>query len=326
MLVHVLHHARCFDGAASAALFCAFFRRHRDAQARFVLLPKAHAPGDPFDSADFEADEVACVDFRYSRDPRLTWWFDHHRSAFAHPGQREHFEADQSGRKFYDPQAPSCTGLIARVTAEHFGFDPRPHRQLVHWAEIIDSAAFPDPATAVHLQSPALQLMTFAEHNDDPLLLPRFVDDLSTRSFDWIVRADYVQRTIAPVLAQHRLDVELIGRRARVHQGVLELDLLDQPGRAYNKFITYYHHPRVHYAVGATIGPRGNPTLSAGYNPWRPAEQRQHDLAALCERFGGGGHPFVGGVTFEPGQEDRARTAATWIADALRRAPSTDPT
>ncbi|MEM9455455.1 MAG: phosphoesterase [Myxococcota bacterium] len=326
MLVHVLHHARCFDGAASAALFCAFFRRHRDAGARFVLIPKAHRTGDPFDPADFEADEVACVDFRYSRDPRLTWWFDHHRSAFALPGQQEHFEADRSGQKFYDPQAPSCTGLIARVTAERFGFDSRSHQQLVQWAEIIDSAAFPDPATAVHLKSAALRLMTFAEHNDDPTLLPRFIDDLLTRPFDRIVRADYVQRTIEPVLEQQRLDIELIGRRARVRQGVLELDLLDQPGRAYNKFIAYYHHPQVQYVVSASVGPRGNATLTAGYNPWCPADQRAHDLAALCERFGGGGHPFVGGVTFEPGQEDRARSAAAWIADALRRPPSVDPT
>lgn len=318
MLVHVLHHGHCFDGAASAALFCAFFRRTQDASARFVFIPKAHAPGDPFEPADFRADAVACVDFRYSSDPRLGWWFDHHRSAFQLPGQREHFEADKSGRKFYDPEAPSCTGLIARVTAERFGFDPGPHAELVRWAELIDAAAFEDPSVAVGLERPALQLMTFAEHNDDRRLLPRFIEDLLARPFEAIARAEYVRQIIEPVLERHRLDIELIGRRARVHDGVLELDLLDQPGRAYNKFIAYHHHPRVRYVVGASIGPDGDARLTVGYNPWLPPEQREHDVAALCEHFGGGGHPFVGGVSFGPGQQAQARRAQASIAATLR--------
>lgn len=322
MLVHVLHHGHCFDGAASAALFCAFFRQTQDARARFVFIPKAHAAGDPFDPCDFRADTIACVDFRYSRDPRLGWWFDHHRSAFQLPGQRAHFEADRSGRKFHDPQARSCAGLIARITAERFGFDPTPHDELVAWAERIDAADFDDPQMAVELRSPALQLMTFAEHNDDKAQRARFIEDLLTRPFAQIARADYIRRTIDPVLARHRLDIELIGQRCRVQDGVAQFDLLDQPARSYNKFIAYLHHPRVRYVVGASIGPKGDATLTVGYNPWLPPERREHDIAALCERFGGGGHPFVGGVSFATGQERRAQHAMAWIAGALRGPPA----
>ena len=50
----------------------------------------AQAP--TFTDADFDADDSAIVDFRYSTHPRLGWFFDHHVSAFQLPGQREHFE------------------------------------------------------------------------------------------------------------------------------------------------------------------------------------------------------------------------------------------
>lgn len=317
MRVHVLHHGHCFDGIASAALFCAF-QRHMEPAARFELVPKLHAEGDPFEPADFAADVVACVDFRYSTHPRLAWWFDHHRSAFQLPGQREHFEADDSGRKFYDPAARSCTGLVARVAAERFGFDPSPHAELVQWAEIIDAAAFADPATPVLLQEPALRLMTFAEHNDDRRLLARFVDDLLVRPLPEVAAADYVRGALAPVLTRHQHDIELLRARCRLRGGVVEYDLLDQPPRTYNKFIAYFHHPEARYVVGTSIGPDGKPRLTAGYNPWLPAEAREHGLADLCERFGGGGHPFVGGVSFGLAQEHRARAAQAFIAAVLR--------
>lgn len=317
MRVNVLHHGHCFDGIATAALFCALLRRLEPA-ARFELVPKLHAAGDPFEPADFEADVVACVDFRYTTDPRLAWWFDHHRSAFQLPGQREHFEADTSGRKFYDPEAPSCAGLVARVAAERFGLDPGPHEELVRWAEIIDAAAFSEPAMPVLLEAPALRLMTFAEHGGDRRLLPRFVDDLLTRPLAEVAAADYVERTLAPVLARHRHDIELVRARCRVRDGVVEYDLLDQPPRTYNKFIAYYHHPEARYVVGTSIGPDGKPKLTAGYNPWLPARAREHGVAELCERFGGGGHPYVGGVSFDVAQEQQAREAQAFIAAVLR--------
>jgi hypothetical protein len=317
MRVNVLHHGHCFDGIASAALFCAFLRPH-EPKARFVLVPKLHALGDPFEPADFAADVVACVDFRYTADPRLDWWFDHHLSAFQLPGQREHFEADESGRKFYDPAAPSCTGLVARVATERFGFDALPHAELLHWAELVDSAAFPDPTMPVLLQDPALRLMTFAEHNGDPACLSRFVDDLLQRPLAEVAATDYVQRALAPVLARHQADIELLRQRCRMRDGVVEYDLLDQPPRIYNKFIAYFHHPHARYVVGTSMGPDGKPKLTAGYNPWLPAQAREHGLAALCECFGGGGHPFVGGVSFGAAQEQPARAAQAFIVSVLR--------
>lgn len=318
MRVHVLHHAACFDGAASSAIFTALYRGCVRRDATFVYIPKAHRRGDPFEAADFEADDSAIVDFRYSTSDRLGWFFDHHKSAFQLPGQREHFEADRSGRKFHDETAPSCTGYIAEIGREQFGFDPSAHAELLHWAEIIDTASFPNPQMPVELSEPALQLMTFVEQNRDPATAARFITDLLQRPLQELAQADYVQGVVGPALRKHRRDIELMRQRCMVRDGVAEYDLSDQPPSAYNKFIAYYLHPEIKYLVGVSTGPDGRIKLSAGYNPWLPAGERQYDIAALCEQLGGGGHPYVGGVSFAAENAKPARDAQAFIASVLR--------
>jgi nanoRNase/pAp phosphatase (c-di-AMP/oligoRNAs hydrolase) len=53
-----------------------------------------------------------------------------------------------------------------------------------------------------------------------------------------------------------------------------------------------------------------------GSNPWAP-EAPKHNLASICERYGGGGHPRVGAISFEIGAIERARTVASEIRQEL---------
>ena len=46
--------------------------------------------------------------------------------------------------------------------------------------------------------------------------------------------------------------------------------------------------------------------VSVGSNPWA-TEPVKHNLATICERYGGGGHPRVGAISFEIGAADKAR-------------------
>lgn len=321
MRVHVLHHAACFDGAASSAVFTAFYRACVRDDAEFVYIPKAHQQGDPFTDADFDADDTAIVDFRYSTHPRLGWFFDHHVSAFQLEGQREHFDADTSGRRFHDPKAPSCTGYIATIGREKFGWTPTELTELLQWAELIDTASFPTPAMPVELEEPALQLMTFVEQNRDHTLAGRFISDLLATPLAELAAMSYVRSVVDPALETHRKDIELMRSRLQVDGGVATYDLSDQPPRSYNKFIAYSLYPEIRYLVGVSRGPDGSHKLSVGYNPWLPADDREHDIAALCEALGGGGHPYVGGASFPADATATALAAVADTAAALRRAP-----
>jgi hypothetical protein len=60
----------------------------------------------------FDGDENAIVDFKYAATPKLTWWFDHHQSAFLSPEDNEHWRRDTSGQKLYDPAFRSCTLVL----------------------------------------------------------------------------------------------------------------------------------------------------------------------------------------------------------------------
>jgi nanoRNase/pAp phosphatase (c-di-AMP/oligoRNAs hydrolase) len=56
-----------------------------------------------------------------------------------------------------------------------------------------------------------------------------------------------------------------------------------------------------------------------GTNPWTTKE-RKHNLARLCEQYGGGGHAVVAAISFKPEDLESARAAAREIAQKLRSA------
>ena len=140
MRVRVFYHDKCFDGACSAALFSRFYQERVRGDVEFVYSGLLHRAGALFDERQFDGDENAIVDFKYSSSPHITWWFDHHESAFLSPADAAHFEQEQSNHKFYDPAFKSCTSFIAMIAEQHFGFDPRPVAELVYWADIVDGA------------------------------------------------------------------------------------------------------------------------------------------------------------------------------------------
>jgi nanoRNase/pAp phosphatase (c-di-AMP/oligoRNAs hydrolase) len=53
-----------------------------------------------------------------------------------------------------------------------------------------------------------------------------------------------------------------------------------------------------------------------GYNPWCGVT-RLHDIASICRRYGGGGHPVVGAAAFPLSHLEQARDAARVIAAEL---------
>ena len=167
MRVRVFYHDKCFDGACSAALFSRFYRERIRSDVDFIYSGLLHRAGSLFDEKQFDGDENAIVDFKYSSSPKITWWFDHHESAFLSPADATHFEQDQNNRKFYDPAFKSCTSFIAMIAEEHFGFDPKPVSELVHWTDIVDGAMYDDAKSAVEMQAPAMKLTMAIEASTD---------------------------------------------------------------------------------------------------------------------------------------------------------------
>lgn len=318
MRMKVLYHDSCFDGAASAAVFSRFYldKVHPGAELAYEgLFHKAGGQG--IDEAVFTGDENAIVDFRYSQSPKLTWWFDHHVSAFQQPGDEEHFRRDASGRKFHDGARKSCTVFIADVVRDRYGWSvPEAMKELLHWAEIVDGALFESPRQAVELAEPALQLMTVLEANKDPALIPRVIGELQRRPLAEVVAEPWIQGPLKPLMERHRANIEVVRKKAVLEKGVVFFDVADEGLDSLNKFIAYSIYPEARYVIWVGRGEK-RCKISLGSNPWRP-QTRTHNLAKIAERYGGGGHPVVGAASFGAGELGKTRQAAAEIVAELR--------
>ncbi len=317
MKLRVLYHGHCFDGVASAATFTRFYKERIHPEAEVEYAGLLHRPGNLlFEGSMFDGDENAIVDFKYSPSDKLTWWFDHHQSAFLTPEDEAHFHADHSGKKFLDATRKSCTEFIADVAHTKFGFNAEPLRDLVHWAHIIDGALYESAAQCVELKEPPLQLMQVIEGDPDETFIEQVIRDLTERPLNEVATSAEVEARFQPILKQHRETLEAIRRKARFSDGVVHFDLIEEGYEGFNKFIPYYLFPEATYSVALTRAPQRT-KISVGSNPWAP-RPRRHNIASLCERYGGGGHAVVGAISFAPNEVAEARAALREIVAELQ--------
>jgi len=312
----VFFHNNCFDGLASAAVFSDFYLNTINKDCEFIYEGLAHRAGQLFLDVKFDGDENAIVDFKYSNDPRLTWWFDHHQSAFLNSEDEAHFNADRSGRKFHNPTYRSCTKFIAEMCQKHFQFDSNRLKELIHWADIIDGAQFENARTAVEIPESAMKLMMVVEGVRDNSKIYSLIVEFQRRTLDEIMELQWVIDAFRPLYERHLRSIEIIRKKAQYSDNTIFFDISDFDLEGYNKFIPYYLFPEAVYCVGVSLSSYRT-KISVGSNPWSPLP-RTHNLAELCERYGGGGHPVVGAISFSPDEIEKARSIAQTITAELR--------
>jgi hypothetical protein len=322
--VRVFYHDKCFDGACSASLFTRFHRECIAPDATYEYHGLVHRAGALFDESEFTGDENAIVDFKYSSSPKITWWFDHHLSAFLTPQDQQSFKAckqdpDCGRRKFFDPTYTSCTSFLAHIAKTEFGFDTAPVAELIHWADIVDGAQYESPESAVEMAAPAMKLTLIIEATQDPEFIPRLIPLLTAMPLAEVLSQPFIAELLPPLLERHKEALELIRSRAEERDGTIFFDITDHPLEGFNKFIPYYLFPNAVYSIGLSKS-SFRTKVAVGSNPWTKADPtKMVNLASVCERYGGGGHARVGAISFPPDQGDKARAAAAEIVAELRQ-------
>jgi len=254
--------------------------------------------------------------------PQLTWYFDHHVSAFVTPEDRAFYERSASDgeahgdrRMFHDGAYSSATKLIADVGHARFGLDLAPTQELVRWADMIDSAAFPNATMAVERKEPELQLMTVIEQLADDSFLAKMVPRLLEEPLAEVARSRDVAEAYEPLGRARETFVKLVEQRAQPVGDVVVVDVSDQLIDVAGKFVTYALFPKSAYSILLSRS-KSKCKISIGYNPWSPISRR-HNIAAICERHGGGGHPVVGAISLAADRLDEAKALAWSIAQEL---------
>src|ERR1700691_3923525 len=102
----VATHGYCLDGLCSAAMFTRLLRHVESGPLRFTYAACAYGPGvNGVDPKVLSGDVNAILDYRFSSAPQLTWYFDHHVSAFQGEGEKSaydgHAQVAAPGRRFF---------------------------------------------------------------------------------------------------------------------------------------------------------------------------------------------------------------------------------
>jgi len=313
----VATHGHCFDGLASATLFTRLIQETREEPTSFVYRACGYGP-DQAKANDglLDGDENAILDYRYAASSALSWFFDHHPTAFGTPEERGHFDQRQpSGRFFFDPTYSSCTRLVSDISAKTFGVETPALRELVRWADKIDAARFTSAEEAISRDEPVMRLATVVEHHGDDLFLATTIPKLLTKTLLELATSSRIEQAYLPLGQKHTEFIDLIRAKSQLKDGVVLADLTDQTLQSLGKFVTYALFPQSTYSVVVGVV-ESSAKISVGYNPWS-GQPRKADISAICARYGGGGHPFVGGVSLALSDVARARTIALQVAQEL---------
>lgn len=317
--VVVATHGHCFDGMASAVIFTRLMRHLDPELTSFAYRTMGYGPGqNGVDTKVLEGDENAILDYRFSPSDKLSWYFDHHVSAFPGTDDRSTFESRQAARPdrfFHDGAYGSCTKLIADIAKEKFGFEAPELKSLVEWADMIDRAAFPNAQMPVERAHPVLRLMTVVEHGGDDTFVGKMVPRFLMQSLEDIARSKEVERAYAPLAAEHQAYVERVKEKSRLQGPVVYVDLSDATLEVAGKFVTYALYPESIYSVVLSRS-TSKCKISVGYNPWCQ-QPRRHNIARICERYHGGGHPVVGAVSTLAHELEKAQQIAREICEEL---------
>jgi hypothetical protein len=317
MKVRILYHDHCFDGAASAAFFSRFFTDKFDAGAELLYTGMAHKPDQLFEEGLFDGDENAIVDFKYSNSPKVTWWFDHHQSAFLTPEDAEDYQKHKDTKRFYfDPNSRACTAFIARVARDVYGYEAADLSDLVHWADIIDGALYASAEEAVAMRAPAMKLTLAIEASKGSETVQKIIRMMQHESLSAIMEHPEIQAVFQPLFERHLKSIDVIRRMSECKDGVIFFDVADLDMEGYNKFVPYSLFPQATYTVSVSLA-SFRTKISVGSNPWCK-EPPKHNLATICERYGGGGHPRVGAISFGRDQVAEARRVAREVVEELR--------
>jgi hypothetical protein len=201
------------------------------------------------------------------------------------------------------------------VAREKFGYRNDALDELVRWADIIDGAQYASAEEAVGLGAAAMKLTLVIESAKGSDIVQQIIGHMRRLPLDAIIALPEIDAIFRPLHERHLASIDLIRRRSTAEGKVVFFDLIADGVEGYNKFIPYYLFPESIYTVSVSMS-TFRTKVSVGSSPWQ-AERVTHNLASICERYGGGGHPKVGAISFPVGAIEDARKAAREIVAEL---------
>jgi hypothetical protein len=304
-----IHYHRDFDGMVSAAVLAHVLRTRGEKDVRWESVNYDQRR----DWENFERGRrFAIVDFHFHE--RAEYWFDHHPTTFLTPELREKYAPSEQW--MWDEESPSCPPIILDHAKRYWDYDPEPRfRDMAHWSNVIDAARFESVDQAIFGDQPALRISRSLTVAPDVEWTNKLVGAMVDGSLQEVAEREDVERAFERAARNRDKALRQFPPTVvSLEDGVLLYDASSNKIRR-ERFAPFYHHPKIHYAVGV-IPTRAGFHVTAGENPWNLPPYRVH-VGEIMERHGGGGHRAVGGAN--PRDLALARDTSLEVAEELRR-------
>jgi hypothetical protein len=249
------------------------------------------------------------VDFLYH--PSADFWADHHATSML----TKDAEADYQRRKqhfplYFDEHAGSCAALLFRELGQALAGKPH-FREMVEWAEKIDSARYASVEEAILGDAPALKVNRSIQLEPGVDYARFLCKELRDHPLEYVAALEGVKTRQDQVKQRIRAGLEKLDERntqgermwVKMEPGSVvkfEAELSDD--RIINRYSGYYFEPNARYSL-AVIHSADGTAITAMRNPWR--EFPSVALGRIFEKFGGGGHQRVGSIFIPKNESQR---------------------
>jgi hypothetical protein len=310
----IYFHSPCFDGIISCVLAWDFLETEQRWSVR-RLFPVDYDARPNWLASDIN-ESCAVLDFLYH--PSAGFWADHHPTTFLSATA----EADYRNKKhhypstlLYNPQCSSTAALIWNRFREFFQSRTR-LRDLMLWADKIDSARYDSVEEAIFGDAPALRI-NFSLMLGNSEYCEFLVRQLREQDFKTVSELPEVAQRFDETRKRISRGIEeLRSRIGLLADGIVAFDVCTSDDAILSRYAPYYLYPNARYSIGLSRS-RDAVRITAMRNPWLQFESIP--LGELFERFGGGGHQRVASVFLSGERAHSAEQVADEILFEMRR-------
>jgi hypothetical protein len=297
-------HFPCFDGIVSGALAILFLGKWRGW--RFDSI---HAVNYDLQTSWLNtrlAGHSCVVDFLYH--PNAEVWCDHHTTTFLNSKLQADFAARPKHLYWYDQDSRSTARLLWNRGAEALDHDAR-LKEMVYWADRIDTADYKDANEALFGRQPALKICRSLGVDADSNYCQFLVRSLLDLSMGELAANPEIQRRVTQADEVSSEGLRKIEKEILLRDNVAVFDVLTE-NASVNRYSAFYFHPNVQYSIG-TFRSKGSTTVRINANPWLRFQSPNlgEMMRAAAKKAGlpaaGGGHERVGSLLI-PGESPSA--------------------
>lgn len=280
-----IYYHKDFDGLVAANLLSSIMRE-LDIYNHFEYVPVDYDKKNSWNKVTLNK-PCAIVDFLYHNDAE--YYYDHHTTSFtAFPDK---VNTNSTLNFCWDIAYKSTPSLLRNVYKELFDFTQ--YKEIIDWADIIDSAIYTSPMEVYNNKNQYI-LLNKLIMNFSSEIIEDNLEELRSKIFKFDLNQiiGTYDKKIEQIVNQEKDVMERLKYKMFVENNICFFDQSSE-NIQYQRYLPYYYFPDIDYTIG--IFKKGDGySISIGYNPWK--DNNNIDLGKLTEKYNGGGRYNIAGI------------------------------